>query len=364
MEAVREQYPHTRPRADGELDVVIEGLRSGDTHYYSLDRAYQEFEKNPADVDEILKRWLGFIADFENPSDIPGKLAGLVPMIKDRSWVEAQREAARLGNAQLEMWIEDYNTDLIVAYAEFRSGIHYPSKDDFAMLGKSNAELREIALRNLRQRTCQRSVVGGDGSYLVGAGGNLEASLLLDDELWHDARLRVRGKVLVGVPDRDSLVVSGDADPVRVFEIAAAVTRLYRSERYPISDKLFIRSGDRFQPLDGGLVDDGHPVPNLDVIDVYGKKKGGGATLGLVIASPISADARSIYRLFRKLNGYLNYISSSEYKDECGVPNPDTTQIVVNAHTALDQRVIDLLNSISPWVRQQQASLKIEYLHR
>jgi hypothetical protein len=72
---------------------------------------------------------------------------------------------------------------------------------------------------------------------------------------------------------------------------------------------LYQRSGRVWEPLDSGPVDVTHPIPNLEVIDIHATKKGGGADLVVIVASPLRADARSMFRLARKLDAYLQEIT-------------------------------------------------------
>jgi uncharacterized protein YtpQ (UPF0354 family) len=360
IDALKLRFPDTTIRADEDLGVVIDGLQSGSSHTVWLERAYQEFEQDPKAIGEIFERWLAMLAETANTSDHPDRLSALVPMVKDRSWISEQQEAVT------DFWIEDYNSELVVAYAVFRTGISFVSNADVAAFGRSKEDLRQLALENLRNKVFgNRSVIGEDGLYLVGVGGNLEASLVLDDEVWRDARIRIQGAPIVGLPDRDSFVVVGaDEMPSKVFEAARMVSRLHRTEPYPVSDQLFRKTADRFEPLDVGPVDDSHPIPNLEVIDVIGKKKDVGATLALVIATPILADPRSIYRLFRKLDAYLGYVASEAYREECGNPDPGNTRIEVNLHAGAAPEVKELLGSLSSWAEKRGASLRVVEIER
>jgi uncharacterized protein YtpQ (UPF0354 family) len=360
---VRELRPLVEIRVTGDLEIELVEPGSGERRDIWLGRAYKEFERDPQRADEIIGRHLGSIRDSQERSS--ASLAdAIVPLIKDRNWVESQRSAiAKISpEAPFDMWIEDYNDELVVAYAEFRASLRFVTRKDVAASGKSYDELRVIALENLRRRTHQRTVHGDSQPYLVAVGGNLEASVILDDHLWTSGLVEVTGELLIGIPDRDSLLVTGVTEPGDVFRLASAVDSLYRSEPYPITHQLFARSADRFQPLDPAAIDDQHPIPNLDVIDVHAIKKGGGSTLAVIVASPLSHDPRSIYRLFRKLNGYLTYIASPEHVRASGPPTPALTEIEVSIHPDSAPEVIDLLESLQSWVESGKASLRIRPL--
>src|SRR6185312_12987558 len=95
--------------------------------------------------------------------------------------------------------------------------------------------------------------------------------------------------------------------------------------------------------------DSAHPIPSLAVIDVMSVKKGGGADLFVVVASPLMADARSQTRLLDKLQGYLSYLGSPEFRAEAGVPSPDNTNIVVKLHPGSAPEIRSLLARSEAW---------------
>lgn len=107
-------------------------------------------------------------------------------------------------------------------------------------------------------------------------------------------------------------------------------------------------------------LDEEHPIPNLDVLDINAVKKGGGSDLIVVVASPLQADDRSLKRLRRKLDGYLEFLNSEEFRAESGVPSPDNTQIIVKIHRDSAPEVFELLNRSRDWVRNNAATLVVD----
>lgn len=91
-------------------------------------------------------------------------------------------------------------------------------------------------------------------------------------------------------------------------------------------------------------------------------KKGRGSDLGVVVASPLGADARSIFRLARKLDAYMQELNSKEYRDECGEPTPGTTSIIVRLHPDSDPAVADVLRAAAGWAEKRNASLLVKNL--
>jgi hypothetical protein len=96
--------------------------------------------------------------------------------------------------------------------------------------------------------------------------------------------------------------------------------------------------------LDSTLaIDEHHPIPRVDAYDTLLKTERG-AYLGLVIASPLRDDAHSRQRLQRKLEIYLEYFQSPEYRERCGPPKPDRSRIYVSIHSTSDPAMLDLVN--------------------
>jgi hypothetical protein len=85
--------------------------------------------------------------------------------------------------------------------------------------------------------------------------------------------------------------------------------------------------------LDSALdVDERHPIPRVDAYDAL-LTTDQGAYLGLVIASPLRDDEVSRIRLQRKLEMYMTYFQSPEYRDRCGAPSPTHCKIYVSIHS-------------------------------
>ena len=105
--------------------------------------------------------------------------------------------------------------------------------------------------------------------------------------------------------------------------------------------------------------DDSHPIPRVGVIDVVRTFKGGGAYYGLVIATPLESDERSIARLVKKLEGYVSDFFSAESAAAQGTPKPGKMRIYVNVHPDSDPRVFEILREYEPWIRRNGIKLII-----
>ena len=105
--------------------------------------------------------------------------------------------------------------------------------------------------------------------------------------------------------------------------------------------------------------DENHPVPDLGVIDINTVKKGGGSDLFIIVATPLQADRRSLERLLRKVEVYLEFLNTEEFRKESGVATADNTNIIVRIHPDSDPRAFDLLERNRQWVKNNNANLVV-----
>jgi uncharacterized protein YtpQ (UPF0354 family) len=337
---------------DEDLSFRIEGLEQYTQVTISMHRAFAEFEKEPDTRAEIYARW---IATNEHLWLPPRAIdpADVVPAIKDRSWLAAQfagQEIPEPGSPS-SFWIDEYNEELLVAYAVHHKGFSYTSRSELVDAGIPAEGIRSFALANLRSRTPERRFDAFNGVLLLNAGGNFEASLLLDDSLWSDPRFDGE-TLLVAVPERDSLLACTDSSVQSVWNLAGMASHGARTQPYPISSRLFVRTGERFELLDPDDHDDEHPIPALDVIDIE-VVKDGTSRFVIVVATPLAPDPRSVFRLFRKIDLLLNHFAATKRVKE-------NTEIEINIHTGSDPAIFALLATLPDYVASRGAMLIVE----
>jgi hypothetical protein len=107
-------------------------------------------------------------------------------------------------------------------------------------------------------------------------------------------------------------------------------------------------------------LDDEHPIPNLDVVDVNAAKKDGGSDLYIVVATPLADDSRSLQRLLRKIERYLEFMNTKEFRAESGMSSVENTRIIVNIHPDSTPAAFELLERSKPWVRDNNADLVVD----
>ena len=234
---------------DMELKVTTaDGLES--TSF--LDNAYDTYKQDPKSKQEIIKKFvaagLETIASMGKSEELDRKL--IVPIIKDRPWLEETRKAMiNRGAKQIpETVYEDLNSDLIILYAEDSpKNIRYFSPKDLEKAHIDRKELRGLACENLKRLLPKIERSGANGLFMLTAGGDYEASLLLFDSIWSDMRKEVRGDVVVAIPSRDLLIVTGSEDSQGIEKMKQIVQKAFAEGSYRLTTKLFVLRGGKFE---------------------------------------------------------------------------------------------------------------------
>ena len=86
------------------------------------------------------------------------------------------------------------------------------------------------------------------------SGGTYEASLLLFDSIWTDGQVKVNGDIVVAVPTRDVLLVTGSKNRKGLAALRKIATKFAAEGSDPISDKLFVYRDGRFENSAGSSV--------------------------------------------------------------------------------------------------------------
>lgn len=210
-----------------------------------LDNAYDTYRLDPKSKQEVIKKFvaagLETIAALGKSEPVDRKL--IVPVIKDRPWLEEMRHAlaARGATKFPEHVYEDLNSDLIILYAEDSpKNIRYVGPKDLEDAHIERNGLRTLACENLKRLLPKIERHGTNGLFMMVAGGDYEASLLLLDSIWVDLKKEVRGDVVVAIPSRDLLLVTGSEDSQGVEKVKTMVEKSFSQGAYRLTKKLFV----------------------------------------------------------------------------------------------------------------------------
>ena len=241
-QAVTTARPSATVTVKGDLALSIKEA-SGLKRTLFLTNAYREYALDPKRFSEIVK---GFVAAMSQSGAAQGKLdrSRIVPVIKDRQWLVELHDMLRKDGKSQEHLSESFNNELIIVYAEDdpkRTRYLTTSED----IGVDRQELRALAVENLK-RILPKIEMRGDRVLLVSAGGDYEPSLLLIDEIWSGGQVKVNGDIVVAVPARDVLLITGSRDRTGLKQVRELAAKFVAQGPYGLTDTLFVYRNGRF----------------------------------------------------------------------------------------------------------------------
>ena len=229
-----------------------------------LNNAYDTYKQDPKAKNEVIKRFVmsGLEAIGSTRDSIDR--TRILPVIKDRPWLEETRQAliGRGAKEVPEHVYEDFSPDLIILYAEDSpKSIRYLSSKDLESAKIERSELRALACSNLKRLLPKIERHGTNGLYMITAGGDYESSLLLLDSIWNDCQKDVSGDVVVALPTRDLLLVTGSHHSQGIEKVKQLVTEASTRGSYRLTQKLFVYRNGRFSEFTGSEADGASNAP-------------------------------------------------------------------------------------------------------
>jgi uncharacterized protein YtpQ (UPF0354 family) len=253
-EAFTQEYASTiRAKLPGHKIEILEPLQlritdpKGIDSTAFLDNAYRQYQANPDAREEIIEQHARSIVEMS--VDAPLLATNIVPIIKDLAWLEETNRALqqRGGEKMGERVYEALNDVLVVVYAEDTpTNIRYFSPEMLAKAGVGRDQLRALAVENLRRLLPKVEFHKGELFTMLTAGGNYEASLLLLDDLWTGGGLEVDGEIVVAVPSRDVLLVTGSKNKEGIAQLRDAAAELFDEGSYTLTKELFVYRKGKF----------------------------------------------------------------------------------------------------------------------
>jgi uncharacterized protein YtpQ (UPF0354 family) len=241
--------PDAKVKVAGDLNLETR-VAAGGTTTTDLHNAYQVYLGDPDHLDAIIHRYVSLLADTAHLGGPvpPVDRAHIVPVLKPNAWAAALLDQ-RKSTPQTLPLTEPFNSELTIAYAEDR-----PSSVRFLMMRDDvgdRAQLHSLALANLQRLLPKiEMAVGADGLFLIGAGGQYEASLLLADSIWSSGQIKVNGEIVAAVPAKDALIVTGSRNAAGLVRLRQVATDLAKGP-YALTSALLVYRGGKFVAFDG-----------------------------------------------------------------------------------------------------------------
>ena len=245
---LRKKRPGLAVEIVKELEIKI-----GDSFSSFLGNAYDFYQANPGAKKQIINDVLSTGLEAIDRVDQQVKRDRIVPVIKDRGWLEESRLAmAQRGNDDFPVPVhEGYNPELIICYAEDSDrGIRYLQDDDLKEAGIAREGLRELAIANLKRLLPDISAQGVEGIYMMTADGTYESSLILFDDIWTDGRWEEKGEIVVAIPSRDLLLITGTGEAEGLEKLREVAAETERNKLpYRLTASLLVYRGGKFEIL-------------------------------------------------------------------------------------------------------------------
>jgi uncharacterized protein YtpQ (UPF0354 family) len=247
----RKSAPAVKVEIVKDLQLKITTPANRESTAY-LDNAYGTYKLDPNAKDAVIKRFVTAGVETVGRMQSPESLDvnRIVPVVKDRAWLKEMGKVllSRGAKEMPENVYDDLNADLVVLYAEDTPrNIRYLEVKDLEQAHIDRKELRRLACANLQRLLPKIDRRGANGIYMVTAGGDYEASLLLFDSMWNDFKQHVKGDVVVAIPARDLLIVTGSEDPVGLDKMRQMVAHAFTNASYRLTSQLFVYRNGKFQ---------------------------------------------------------------------------------------------------------------------
>ena len=103
------------------------------------------------------------------------------------------------------------------------------------------------------------------------------------------------------------------------------------------------------------------PIENLNSIDIIGEPKDKrGVILCIATRAHLDSSARTQKLLLDKIENYLGYINSEEFREKFGQLNAEEIVIRLKCLDKPDPIIMKLCSKIVPWVEENGARIEME----
>jgi uncharacterized protein YtpQ (UPF0354 family) len=232
---LQERMPDHKVEFSNESTLRLVGQDGKESTTY-LDNLWLKYKAGMEDRSELIEKYIRLAQDLgKNRADTTVERQNVVAMVKDSRYLEFLKPRE-------EFAIEHLCGDLWVIYAEDQPERTLTLKsEDLRSIGVTDAERRTLAVENLSRILPPAEVHGEGPGYLLTAGNDYVASLLLLDGVWDQVASIVSGQVVATVPTRDVLLFTGSESVEGLKAIREESSEISNSGPHAISDTLIVR---------------------------------------------------------------------------------------------------------------------------
>lgn len=247
-ESLRQAQPSLQVEIVRDLELKISSPGGGGSTSF-LNNAYDTYKQDPKAKAVVLQRFVAANLDSIGGATDGVDRTRIVPVIKDRPWLVEMRQTLLSRGAKRvpECIYEEFSPDLVVLYAQDSPlTIRYLEPKDLEIAKIERSELRKLACENLKRILPKIERRGTNGVYMLTADGAYEASLLLLDSIWQRGQFDVQGDIVVAVPTRDVLLVTGSRDQQGLDKLKQLIQKASAGGSYRLTQKLFVYRNGQF----------------------------------------------------------------------------------------------------------------------
>jgi uncharacterized protein YtpQ (UPF0354 family) len=231
------QFPAATMTQNGPMRfrVEIPGRQEINVNLENLFRSSES--SSPEERTALVQRYFDTVSGAAQKNEEPLSRGQIVPAIKDQLFFDEMGDKAKLVREHLaaDLWIS-YVIDLPTRMMSLME----PQLEQLEQLGLARADLRELAIENLRAILPGVSK-HGDGSWFLITAGDYTASVLLLDKVWAQLESEVTGDLVAAVPTRDVLLVTGSGSAEGITAVRAKALELEQTGSYAVSQTLLRR---------------------------------------------------------------------------------------------------------------------------
>lgn len=241
-EALGAAVPAATVAVRQELRLTVRNP-DGSAHDVNLTNVYSEYRGQPERFSDLVEI---FARAVKEPVPPKLQLARVVPMVKDRAWLDNIAPIFRKRGD--EPLFEPLNRELVIAYVEDSDtrSRYLNTRDDVG----DRKSLRALAIANLKRILPKIQLRRHDDAVaMITAGGNYEPSLLLVDEIWSSGQIKVDGDIVISIPARDTLLVTG-SNSRKGLETVRTMSAKLAEGPYRLTRMLFVYREGRFIEFD------------------------------------------------------------------------------------------------------------------
>jgi uncharacterized protein YtpQ (UPF0354 family) len=214
----------------------------------SVHNFYNAYARHPSELGAVADTLIRSLRNYDAARTISSfeQLRERVyPMLKPIGLLANLRER----NLPLIVY-RPFLADLIISYViEEPSSLAYINEQHLERWGLAEHELHEQAMANLRRRTAERGehTTTGEGAQrliIFKAQDGFDATRLLLPDLIEAWRSQIPGSMVIGIPNRDFLIIFSDSDRTILTAVAHQIQREAVEQANGLTDQLFtIKSG-------------------------------------------------------------------------------------------------------------------------